>query len=195
MADPELGEVFLASVVSRLRADKDLADRAIAQCDLAQLKASPAGSQNSAAVVMKHLAGNMRSRFTDYLTSDGEKPWRHRDQEFVDDLEDRAALVAVWEDAWALCFETIEALTPADLTRTVTVRREPHTVVASLHRHMTHAGYHVGQIVTLAKLAVGDGWQTLTVPVGGSEALNRAMGMPAAEGEVMDPDTSASGDG
>lgn len=177
MSDSKLGNIFLDSVLSRLRKDKDLADRAIAQCDLAQLKASPSGGQNNAAVVMKHLAGNMRSRFTDYLTSDGEKPWRHRDNEFIDDLDNRAALVAAWEDAWALCFATVEALAPADLTRTVTIRGEPHTVVASLHRHMTHAGYHVGQIVTLAKLAVGDGWQTLTVPLGGSEALNREMGV------------------
>lgn len=173
--DDELARLFLQSVETRLRKDKALADAAMAQCTFEQLRAEPWPDQNSVAVIVKHLAGNMRSRFTDYLTTDGEKPWRNRDDEFVDDIASKEDLLARWEAGWACCFAAIAALTPADLARTVTVRGEPMGVMDSLHRHMTHAGYHIGQIVALCRKEVGPAWRTLTIARGGSAQFNKEM--------------------
>jgi hypothetical protein len=114
---------------------------------------------------MKHVAGNIRSRWTDFLTTDGEKPTRHRDNEFVvDGADDRAHVTAVWDDAWRLLLETIASLKPADLERNVTIRGEAHTVVEAINRQMTHYAAHVGQIVLLAKHYAGAEWKTLSLP-------------------------------
>ncbi len=177
-ADTRAALHVIQSLSARLRQDKAMADAAIARCSLAQLRYTPDPGQNPPSVIMKHMAGNLISRFTDYLTRDGEKPWRGRDDEFVDDFPSREAMLARWEEGWRLALGVIDGLQAEDLHRTVTVRGEPHTVVESLHRTATHAAYHVGQIVTLCKLAKlhdGEAWEALTIPVGGSEAYTQAM--------------------
>jgi uncharacterized damage-inducible protein DinB len=130
-----------------------------------------AGS-NSVAVIVKHLAGNMHSRWTDFLTSDGEKPWRNRDQEFVDDFEDRTALTTTWNEGWAVLEEALNGLSPDQLQRIVYIRNEGHLVVEALNRQLAHYAYHVGQMVLLAKQLRGDQWQSLSVPRGKSAAYN-----------------------
>jgi hypothetical protein len=125
---------------------------------------------NSIAIIVKHMAGNMRSRFTDFLTTDGEKPDRQRDQEFeVNSSTTRADLTTLWEDGWARVFAAIEALKPADVTRTVTIRGELHTVLQAINRQIAHYGYHTGQIVLMAKHIRSNKWKMLSIPRGKSE--------------------------
>ncbi len=129
---------------------------------------------NSIAVLVKHIAGNLRSRWTDFLTSDGEKPDRRRDSEFeIEPSDSRAALLERWEAGWRALFAAIEPLEPDDLLRTVTIRGEPHSVLQAISRQLTHYGEHVGQIVLLAKHEAGKGWRTLSIERGKSEEFNR----------------------
>ncbi len=128
---------------------------------------------NSIAIVMGHLCGNLRSRFADFLTSDGEKPWRQRDREFEDPGLDRAALLAAWSAAWdvvARALDDVEAQEPAVLERAITIRGQPLSVLEALCRSMAHVAYHTGQIVLLARTFAGDGWRSLSIPRGGSTA-------------------------
>ena len=166
---------YLEDSRSVLRYYKGLADRAIAQVSDESLFTSLDGEANSIAVTMKHIVGNMRSRWTDFLTTDGEKPDRNRDSEFVDPPATRAALLEAWEDAWRLLFATLAPLSEADLARTVTIRFEPHSVMQAINRQLAHYAYHVGQIVLLAKHFAGDDWQSLTVPRNQSEAFNQQV--------------------
>lgn len=152
------------------------------QCESAAAQVSdedfftPLGQgENSIAVLMKHLGGNHRSRWRDFLTTDGEKRDRHRDREFIVEGETRAAVEERWEEGWRFAFESLAALAPGDVGRTVTVRGEPHSVVEAIHRSLSHAAYHTGQIVQLARHFAGDAWQTLSVARGKSEELNAAM--------------------
>jgi Protein of unknown function (DUF1572) len=125
---------------------------------------------NSIAILVKHVAGNMRSRWSDFLTTDGEKPYRRRDSEFLIEPGDtRASLLDRWEEAWKILFGTLEGLGPADLERTVTIRSEPYTVVGAVQRSLVHYSDHMGQIILLAKHFAGAKWQTLSVPRGKSE--------------------------
>ena len=133
--------------------------------------------QNSIAAIVRHLSGNMLSRFTDFLTTDGEKPWRHREGEFDDRPVPRAELTELWERGWRCVFDAIEPLTDADLSRVVTIRTEPHTVFQAINRQTAHYAYHVGQILLIAKHLKGDGWQYLTIAPGGTEQFNRGKGM------------------
>ena len=143
---------------------KTLAERAIDQVSGDDLTRSLDHESNSIAIVVKHLAGNMRSRWTDFLTTDGEKPNRHRDTEFEGPAPTRAALMAEWEQGWACVFAALEPLTDADLARTVTIRGEAHSVMQAINRQLAHYSYHVGQIVMLAKHFGHGDWQALTVP-------------------------------
>jgi uncharacterized damage-inducible protein DinB len=163
---------FLLAVVDAFQANKRLADRAIAQVPDAKLHIALDANTNSIAVIVKHVAGNFISRWTDFLTTDGEKPWRNRDEEFVDAFQSRAEVLERWERGWAVLFQTLSSLTPDDLDRTVTIRGEPHSVVLALSRSLGHACYHIGQIVQLARHHAGDNWQTLTIPRGGSAEFN-----------------------
>ena len=133
--------------------------------------------QNSIYVIVKHMAGNMRSRFTDFLTSDGEKPDRDRDSEFVEEVVPREQILALWERGWACVFDAIASMKGDDLSRTVTVRREPMSAAAAIARQVAHYGYHVGQITLLGKHFVGKGWKYLTIPPGGTKEFNKRMGM------------------
>ena len=156
---------YLDDSLFQLRKLKTQADKAMAQVDDAQFFALIDDGANSIALVVKHMTGNMRSRWTDYLTSDGAKPDRDRDSEFeLESADTREAMLARWEAAWELLFRTIGALAPGDLVRTVTIRNEPHTVVQAINRQVSHYSAHVGQIVLLAKHLAGSRWQTLSIP-------------------------------
>lgn len=168
-----LADEFLSATVETFRSQKTLAERAVAQLADAQLRTALSPETNSVAVIMKHVAGNLRSRWTDFLTSDGEKPWRQRDAEFEDQFADRAELMAWWEAGWQVLFDALAALRPADLGRTITIRGQEHSVPLAIQRALAHVGYHTGQIVQVARVLAGDQWETLTIPRGGSDAFNR----------------------
>ena len=165
---------FLAAIVNAFEANKRLADRAIEQVPDDKLHIALDANTNSIAVIMKHVSGNLASRWTDFLTSDGEKPWRNRDDEFVDTFASRAELLACWERGWACLLATLRSLSAADLEKTVTIRGEPHSVPLAMSRSLGHTCYHVGQIVQLARHFAGDVWDTLTIPRGGSAKFNEA---------------------
>lgn len=156
---------FLDECLVQLRKLKTQAEKAMEQIDDEQFVALIDPEANSIALIVKHLAGNMRSRWTDFLTTDGEKPDRNRDSEFEPQPGDtRAALLARWEDGWRCLLEAVSALRPEDLQKTVTIRGEPHTVVQAINRQMSHYSAHVGQIVLLAKHFAGPAWHTLSMP-------------------------------
>ena len=122
----------------------------------------------------RHVAGNLASRWTDFLTADGEKPWRNRDDEFVDSFGSRAELLEAWERGWACLLTALKGLKREDLEKTVLIRGEPHSVPLALERSLGHACYHIGQIVQVARTHAGERWTTLTIPRGGSEHFNKA---------------------
>lgn len=166
---------YLEDSLDVLRYYKKLAERAMAQVSDEQLFVTLDAEANSIAIAVKHMAGNMRSRWTDFLTSDGEKPTRNRDSEFVDPAPTRAALMADWEDGWAFVFSALEPLTDDDLDRTITIRGEAHSVMQAINRQVAHYPYHIGQIVLLAKHFAGERWQSLTVPRNQSAEFNRRV--------------------
>jgi len=166
----EIGSAFLTETLRWLRYEKSLGDGALAQVADEVLHLQPSRESNSIALIVKHLSGNMVSRWTDFLSSDGEKPDRKRDQEFIEDEAERAQVLERWERGWAATLGALEALTPGDLQKTVTIRGEPHSVMSAIQRQVTHVSYHVGQIVYLAKMFAGEGWASLSIPRGQSEA-------------------------
>ena len=170
-----VAELYLTDVAEQFRDLKRLAERAIAQLSDDQLFTVIDEEANSIAALMKHVGGNLRSRFTDFLTSDGEKPDRHRDTEFdvTDDTE--ATIVKRWEEGWQCLFDALESLNDEDLSRTVYIRGEPHSVVKAINRGLTHSAAHVGQIVLLAKHLRGSDWESLSIPRGKSEEFNARM--------------------
>ena len=159
---------YVEDSIGIFRYYKKLAERAMEQVSDQQLFEVLDGEMNSIAVIVKHMSGNMRSRWTDFLTSDGEKPGRDRDEEFSNPPGTREALLEMWEDGWRRLLGTLESLTDADLGRTITIRGEPHSVMQAINRQVAHYSYHCGQIVFLAKHLAGDGWQTLSIPRGKS---------------------------
>ena len=160
---------------SLFRYYKQLADRAMAQVSDEQLTTVIDAESNSIAIIVRHLAGNMISRWTDFLTSDGEKPDRDRDAEFRDPRATRAELTALWEQGWRCVFEAMDRLSDADLTREVRIRGEAHSVMQAINRQLAHYAYHCGQIVFLAKHLRSADWKTLTIPRGQSDAFNRRV--------------------
>jgi hypothetical protein len=154
----------LKDSVDLLHFYKKLGDRAMAQVSDDGLFATLDPESNSIAIIVKHLAGNMRSRWTDFLTTDGEKPDRDRDSEFEAPPKTRDELLAMWESGWKLAFDTLAPLTDADLTRTAYIRGEAHSVLQTIHRQVAHYAYHTGQIVFLAKHSAGLDWNALTIP-------------------------------
>jgi hypothetical protein len=170
----DLASHYLDEARRQLRGHKRLAEGAIAQINDEELFIALDPEANSIATVVKHIAGNMRSRFTDFLTSDGEKPDRHRDQEFeITKATTRADVMRWWEEGWTIVFSAIDGLTPEDVMRTVTVRGEPHTVLQAINRQIAHYAYHIGQIVFLAKHFRSESWKSLSIPRGKSEEFNR----------------------
>jgi Protein of unknown function (DUF1572) len=167
---------YLENVIAEFRFLKKQGDRAMEQLDDEQFFVTLDAESNGVAIIVKHLAGNMRSRWMDFLTSDGEKPDRRRDQEFiVDENTKRAEVVEWWERGWKYVFDAIEPLRPEDVMRTVTIRQEPHTVLQAINRQLGHYAGHVGQIVFLAKHLKSSEWKTLSVPRGQSEQINQKM--------------------
>ena len=154
---------------------KKLAEGAMAQVTDAQLFAALDAESNSMAVIVKHMAGNMRSRWTDFLTSDGEKPDRHRDSEFVDPPATRAAVLELWQAGWDCVFGALEPLSDADLGRRVTIRGEAHSVMQAIMRQVAHYGLHTGQIVFLAKHFQHSQWRSLSIPRGKSAEFTRRV--------------------
>jgi hypothetical protein len=172
----DFGAMFLEEAFRNLRGIKRQADSAMEQLNDEQFFAMLDAEANSVAILVKHMAGNLRSRFTDFLTSDGEKPDRNRDQEFiVASGASRAAVMEAWERGWQLVLDTVKSLQPADLAREITIRSEPHTVMQAITRQIAHHASHAGQIVLLAKHWKGAEWKTLSVPRGQSDAFNAAF--------------------
>ena len=159
---------------------KALAEAAIDQLDESDLSTDGANGGNSIAVICWHVAGNLQSRFTDFLTSDGEKPWREREEEFRRRSVTRAELREKWELGWSALIGALDELTDADLNRTVTIREKPLRVDEALHRSLAHLSYHVGQIVYLAKSLRGKDWKYLSIPPGQSDTYNKSAGRDSA---------------
>ena len=162
----ELGRAMLESAEEMFRAQKRMADSAIRQITFEQMKHEPDPESNSVAVLMKHLSCAMRSRWTEFMSSDGEKPWRDRDEEFTDRYTSRDQVEQDWETGWKTLFDSLAKLKAVDLTANITIRDEPETVIGAIHRQMAHYGYHIGQMVVLCRTLAGDKWSTLTVPRG-----------------------------
>jgi len=174
-----LASLYLEDLVAQFRYVKQQCERALAQVSDAQLTVALDADGNSIAVLMQHMAGNLRSRWTDFLTTDGEKPDRDRDGEFelagLDAARARAQLLARWEEGWGRLFTALAGLTSGDLLRTVYLRGEAQTVPQAVNRQLAHQAYHAGQLVLLAKHFAGAAWQTLSVPKGKSRERNAEM--------------------
>jgi uncharacterized damage-inducible protein DinB len=164
----------IQSIEREFRSYRKLGDRAVAQLSDEEMDRAVSGA-NSVATVMRHVAGNLRSRFTDFLTSDGEKPWRDRESEFANTTLSRDALIEQWNAGWTTLLDTLAALDDSHLQSTVTIRSEPQAVLDALHRSLAHTSYHVGQIVFIARMLRGDAWEFLSIPPGGSAAFNESM--------------------
>ena len=168
----KMNEQFLKDSIRLFKYYKHLGEGAMDQVNDEQLFVSPDSASNSMAVMVKHLWGNMLSRWTDFLTTDGEKDFRKRDEEFVSDQQTRAELYARWEEGWACLFDTLESLSPDDMSKTVYIRNQGHAVSEAIQRQIAHYSYHVGQLVFLAKQMQGDNWNSLSIPKNQSSAFN-----------------------
>jgi hypothetical protein len=169
----------MTSITESIRTEylryRKLAEEAMAQLGDGDLSAAGPNDGNSIAVICWHISGNLRSRFTDFLTSDGEKPWRVRDEEFLARKVTRAELLAKWNEGWEALLDALASLTDEQLQHSVTIRHIPHQVHEALHRSLAHVSYHVGQIVYLAKSMRGPEWTYLSIPPGQSEAVNKKL--------------------
>lgn len=173
--EDRIREMYLEDCSETFRRYRAMAETALARVSDEDFFAVLDPEANSLAVLVKHMAGNLRSRWTDLLTSDGEKPDRDRDREFeITAADTRETLLGAWEAAWTRVFQELAALEPADLHRTVTIRGQPHSLIQALHRQMTHLAYHVGQMVLLAKHHRHEEWQSLSIPRGRSRQFNAA---------------------
>ena len=167
--DSAVGAAYLKDVARQMRMYKGYVDKALPRVPDASLHTELDANSNSIAVIVKHVAGNLRSRYRDFLTTDGEKPDRHRDTEFeMPDRASREEMLRWWEEGWSIALGSIEALTPADLGRTITIRGEGYLVIEALNRSVAHAASHAGQIVYLARHFAGGAWTSLTIPRGAS---------------------------
>lgn len=175
---------YLSDSLRSFRNYKKLAERAIEQVSDEEFFATIDEEANSIAVVVKHIAGNLRSRWTDFLTTDGEKDFRDRDTEFEITLDTRESLMEFWETSWQTLFDAIEPLATDDFSRTVTIRGQPHTVVEAINRQLTHYAYHIGQIVFLAKHFRSTEWKTLSVPKNRSADFNRFLAEKQVSGDT-----------
>lgn len=179
-----IAQHFLDDAIESYRSYKKLADKALAQLKDEEFFIAIDDEANSVAVIMKHIAGNMFSRWTDFWTTDGEKPDRNRDMEFViEPRTTRADLLDYWERGWQRTLETLEAIKPEDLMRTVTIRGEPHTAVQAINRQLAHYPYHIGQIVFLAKHFRSAEWKSLSIPKNRSAEFNKFLERKGATGE------------
>jgi hypothetical protein len=179
---------YLEEAFRQMRGQKRLAEGAIAQLSDEEIFRVIDPESNSVAILIKHMAGNMRSRFIDFLTTDGEKPNRQRDTEFVIDAKTtRADVMGWWEQGWAVVFDMLSSLKPEDVMKTVTVRGEPHTVLQAINRQIAHYAHHSGQILFLAKHLRGTNWKTLSIPRGKSEEFNAKASDKFSKGVPVEP--------
>lgn len=172
-----LANDYLSTVIRRLKYYKDLGDKTFVQLSEEDFHFCPNEESNSVALIIQHMAGNMLSRWTNFLTEDGEKEWRNRDTEFEPVLQTKTALIAQWEKGWACMFDCLESLTEDDLVKTVTIRQEPLTVVDAINRQLAHYPYHVGQLIFLGKLLKNTTWKNLSIPKGHSQQYNQGDGI------------------
>lgn len=168
-------ENYKSSILKEFKYYKALGDKSFAQLDVDDFYTSVNEHSNSIAIIMKHMQGNMLSRWTDFYTTDGEKEWRQRDAEFEEERLDKATLLANWEAAWNCLFVVLEPLEESDLQRIVTIRNEPHTVIQAINRQLAHYPYHIGQIVYLAKEIKGAAFPSLSIPKNASQAFNQKL--------------------
>jgi len=164
---------YLRSITELFLYYKGLGDKALAQVKDTEIHWRPDGESNSIAVLVKHMRGNMLSRWTDFLTTDGEKEWRNRESEFVDDIKDKESMLSIWEKGWSFLLSALGKLKPEDLQKIVYIRNEGHTVVEAINRHLTHCAQHVGQIIYIAKYLRAKSWQSLSIPKGKTEEFNK----------------------
>ena len=168
-----IGTNYLEGVKKLFRYYKSVGDKALVQVNERSINWRYNSDSNSIIVIVKHIAGNSFSRWTDFLTSDGEKPTRDRDDEFEDERMSKADMLALWEQGWACLFNAIDPLTEADLLKIVYIRNEGHTVIEAINRQLAHLPYHIGQIVFVAKMISDEEWQSLTIPKGQSKSFNQ----------------------
>jgi len=160
---------YISICIKNMQDMKLQAEKAIAQLTDEQLHYQLDSESNSIVTIMKHLRGNMLSRWTDFYTTDGEKPNRHRDTEFIDDIKTKQQLFEIWEEGWRILFDVVLNLKEEDLLRQITIRQQPHSVINAVNRQIAHYSHHIGQIVFLAKHLAGANWKTLSIPRGKSE--------------------------
>lgn len=166
---------YLQSAIKQFEQYKALGEKTFAQLSDEQLFWQYNAESNSIGTLVKHLWGNMLSRWTDFLVSDGEKEWRQRDAEFENDINTRAELLEKWNEGWQCFFHALNQLTVEDLERKILIRNEPHTVTEAINRQLTHYPYHIGQIVFIGKMVLDESWYSLSIPKGGSKKFNEGM--------------------
>jgi len=163
---------YLSPTKKQFQYYKSLGDKTMSQLNDDQLFWRPNEESNSIAMIAKHIAGNMLSRWTDFRTIDGEKEWRNRESEFADDIKDRKSLEAYWEKGWACLFAALESITDDDIQEIIYIRNQGHTIIEAINRQLAHYPYHIGQIVFIGKMLADDRWQSLSIPRGGSATYN-----------------------
>ena len=165
---------FLENSIKLFRSYQSLGEKAMAQLTVEEVLRKPNEESNSIALIVHHLSGNMQSRFTDFMTTDGEKPWRNREKEFDEAYADKAAMMTAWENGWQCLYAALEPLRESDLTTIVYIRHEGQTVLEAIQRQLAHYASHIGQIIYQAKVIKGSQFQSLSIPRGGSDAFNKA---------------------
>lgn len=164
---------YLLSVIKQFEYYKSLGEKTINQLSITELKQEFVQGSNSISIIVKHLVGNMLSRWTNFLTEDGEKEWRHRDDEFEDTFESKEALLIYWNKGWSALFEAIKPLTNDNLEQVIYIRNQGHSVTEAINRQLAHYSYHIGQLVFIGKLLKGNDWVSLSIPKGKSKTYNR----------------------
>jgi Protein of unknown function (DUF1572) len=159
-----IGNEYLKTVIQRFKDAKVTAEKALEQLTESELFWAPNEESNSVAIIVKHMSGNMVSRWTDFLTSDGEKPYRNRDDEFVGDIQTREQMMELWGNGWNTLFNALKSIEDDQLLKIITIRNEPHSVMEAIERQMYHYSYHIGQIIYVAKILKSSNWKTLTIP-------------------------------
>ena len=167
-----LGKEYLTTVIKRLKYYKDLGEKTFEQLDEKDLHHLPTSESNSIAIIVQHLTGNMLSRFTNFLTEDGEKEWRQRDDEFEVHNYSKQQVIELWNKGWECCFKALESLTENDLETIIYIRKEPLSVVDAINRQLAHYPYHIGQIIYIGRMIRNKGWQNLSIPKGNSLQYN-----------------------
>lgn len=177
-----IGTDYLSTAIKRLRYYKELAEKTFEQIEDADFHYSPGEESNSIAVIIQHMSGNMLSRWTNFLTEDGEKPWRMRDDEFEIHHYSKARLIEMWNNGWQCFLESLQSLTADDLSKTIYIREEPLTVIDAINRQLAHYPYHVGQIVYIGRMVKKDDWKSLSISKGKGESMKYNQ-----SGDVKDP--------